>query len=173
MTEENQNPEAAAGTGDAAQPHFAIKRIYVKDLSFESPQGAKAFTAQWQPKVSQDLNTQVDKLDDRHYEVVLKLTITVKMADDKTAFLAEVHQAGIFEVGGIEGVQLQHLVTAHCPQLLFPYVREAIDSLAVRGGFPPLALPPINFDALFAQAAAKAQAEAKEKAEGQTASDAH
>lgn len=157
MAEDNKNN---AGE-QQAQPQFAIKRIFLKDLSFESPQGAKAFMAPWQPKVNQDLNTAVDKLDDNHFEVVLKLTITVNMEDDKALFLAEVHQAGIFEVSGVDGVQLQHLLTSGCPQILFPYAREAVDNLAVRGGFPPLNLPPVNFDALFAQAAAKAQADAQ------------
>ncbi|WP_045855875.1 protein-export chaperone SecB [Teredinibacter purpureus] len=167
MAEENQNSEqAAASEGQAGTPQFAINRVYVKDLSFESPQGAKVFTTQWQPKVSQDLNTQIDRLDDTHFEVVLKLTITVKMDEEKIAFLAEVHQAGIFEVSGVDGVHLQHLMTAACPQILFPYAREAIDNLANRGGFPPLNLPPINFDMLFAQAAAKAKAET-ESASGQ------
>ncbi len=166
MTDENKTPEQGAA-GDAPQPQFSIKRIFVKDLSFESPQGAKVFSTQWQPKISQDLNTQVDKLDDKHFEVVLKLTVTVKLDEDKTAFLAEVHQAGVFEVIGIDGMQLQHAVTSAAPQILFPYARETIDSLAMRGGFPPLALPPINFDMLFAQAAAKAQEEAKAAEEGQ------
>jgi len=157
MAEENQN---SAG-GDQVQPQFAIKRIFLKDLSYESPQGAKAFLTPWQPKVNQDLNTAVDKLDDSHFEVVLKLTITVTMEDGKTLFLAEVHQAGIFEISGIEGGQMQHLLTAGCPQILFPYAREAVDNLAVRGGFPPLNLPPVNFDALYVQAAAKAKAEAQ------------
>lgn len=168
MAEDNQTPDQE-GAAQGAKPQFAIKRVFVKDLSFESPQGAKVFLTQWQPKVSQDLNTHIDKLDDKHFEVVLKLTITVKMEDDKTAFLAEVHQAGIFEVSGIDGMPLQHLLTSGCPQILFPYARETVDSLAVRGGFPPLALPPINFDMLFAQAAAKAEAEAKaQQAEGST-----
>jgi len=170
MADDNQAPEQAGAEQASAEgnnPHFAIKRVFVKDLSFESPQGAKVFLTQWQPKVSQDLNTQVDKLDDKHFEVVLKLTITVKMEDDKTAFLAEVHQAGIFEVAGLEGVQLKHMLTSGCPQILFPYAREAIDNLAVRGGFPPLVLPPINFDMLFAQAQAQAEADAKAGAEGQ------
>ncbi|WP_075184891.1 protein-export chaperone SecB [Teredinibacter haidensis] len=162
MAEENQSSEQqTAGEGQAAAPQFAIKRVYAKDISFESPQGIKAFSSQWQPKVSQDLNTQVDKVDDNHFEVVLKLTVTVKMDDDKTAFLAEVHQAGLFEVSGVEGVPLQHLVTSACPQILFPYAREAIDNLATRGGFPPLNLPPVNFDMLFAQAVAKAKADAE------------
>ncbi|TVZ37288.1 preprotein translocase subunit SecB [Alteromonadaceae bacterium 2753L.S.0a.02] len=163
MADENQTPEQEQNnpqpSGD--QPRFGVKRIYVKDISFETPMGVQAFQTQWQPKVSQDLNTQVNKLDDNHFEVVLKLTITVKMAEDKTAFLAEVHQAGIFEVAGFDGQPLQHLLSSSCPEILFPYAREALDNLAVRGGFPPLQLPPINFDALFAQAIAQAKQEAE------------
>lgn len=87
------------------------------------------------------------------------------MGEDKVAFLAEVHQAGIFQVVGIEGPQLQQVLSTACPQILFPYVRETIDSLAVRGGFAPVLLPQINFDALFVQAVAQAKAQADSQAE--------
>jgi len=162
MTE--QTPEAAADENpQASQAQFGLVRIYVKDLSFEAPQGPTAFQQQYQPKINQDLNTQVAKLDDKHYEVVLKLTITVNTPDEKTLFLVEVQQAGIFAVSGVEGVQLQHLLTSGCPQILFPYARETVDSMAVKGGFPALALPPVNFDALFAQAVAQAKAKEEEE----------
>lgn len=164
----------SATSGETQQPgnqiQFAPIRIFVKDISFEAPQGAAAFQKQYQPKINQDLNTQVSKFDDKHYEVVLKLTITANTQEDKTLFLAEIHQAGIFAVSGVEGVQLRHLLTAGCPQILFPYAREAVDNLATRGGFPPLALPPINFDALFAQQMAKEKAGAAEEAEAGTES---
>ncbi|ACR11656.1 protein-export chaperone SecB [Teredinibacter turnerae] len=162
MADENQTPEQNDQQADANQNRFGIKRIYMKDMSFETPMGVQAFQVQWQPKVNQDLNTQVNKLDENHYEVVLKLTITVKMNDDKTAFLAEVHQAGLFEVAGLEAPQLQRLLSSACPEILFPYAREALDSLATRGGFPPLQLPPINFDALFSQAMNQAQQQAEQ-----------
>ena len=169
MTDQATAPAGGENQQQGNQPQFGPIRIFVKDLSFEAPQGAKAFQQQFQPKINQDLNTQVSKFDDNHYEVVLKLTITANSQEDKTLFLAEVHQAGIFAVSGVEGVQLRHLLTAGCPQILFPYAREAVDNLATRGGFPPLALPPINFDALFAQQMAKE----KEKAEAQAATDSH
>ena len=142
--------------------NLTVKRIFVKDLSFESPMGVEGFRSTWKPKVGQDLNTQVNRVDEQHYEVVLNMTVTVKHEDDdKTAFLVEVHQAGVFQITGVEGPQLQHLLSTMCPNILFPYLREAIDSLAARGGFPPLMLPPINFEAVYAQA----MQEAKSKAE--------
>lgn len=164
MSEENTtNSEAAAAEGKAPAG-FGIKRVFTKDLSFEVPAGIGAFSLQGQPNVGQDLNTQINRVDDNHYEVVLKVTITVKMGEDKVAFLAEVHQAGIFQVVGIDGPQLQQVLSTACPQILFPYVRETVDSLAVRGGFAPVLLPQINFDALFVQAVAQAKAQAEGQA---------
>ncbi|MBX2857130.1 MAG: protein-export chaperone SecB [Cellvibrionaceae bacterium] len=165
MTDQATAPASGETQASGKQIQFSPIRIFVKDISFEAPQGATAFQQQYQPKINQDLNTQVSKFDDKHYEVVLKLTITANTQQDKTLFLAEVHQAGIFAVSGVEGMQLRHLLTAGCPQILFPYAREAVDNLATRGGFPPLALPPINFDALFAQQMAKEKADAEASAE--------
>lgn len=127
--------------------------------------GVVAFQKQWQPKVEQDLNTTVNKVSENSYEVVLKLTVNA-MIEDKTAFLVEVQQAGLFHISGVEGPQLAHLFNTMCAQILFPYAREAIDSAVVKGGFPALHIPPINFDALFAQAMreARAQAEASKEA---------
>lgn len=130
---------------------FSVQRMYLKDLSFEAPNGLIAPTNS-QPKVNQDLNTQVNRIAEDVYEVVLNVTVSVKVDDDKTAFLVEVHQAGLFSIKGVEGGQLQHVLSTACPTILFPYARETIDSMAARGGFPPLALPPINFDALYAKA---------------------
>ena len=153
MTDEN----AAANT---TTPQFSLQRIYLKDASFETPLGVEAFRHQWQPKINQDLNTSANKIDDEHFEVILKLTVNVSLGD-KVAFLVEVQQAGLFQVIGIEGPQLTHLMNTACPQILFPYAREAIDNLALKGSFPALALPPINFDLLFARAIAQAQGEAE------------
>lgn len=157
------NPEA----DQQGQSTFAVQKIYVKDISFEAP-GALEQYEEWKPKVEQDLNTEVNKIGDNVYEVVLKLTVTVKPIEEKTAFLTEVHQAGIFFVAGLEGVQLQHTLTSAAPQILFPYAREAVDNLTIRGGFPPLMLPPINFDAIFAQAVSDAEERAKANGEGGT-----
>lgn len=164
MSEENNAQEAATEQTPKGAP-FALQRIYLKDMSFEAPMGVVAFQKQWQPKVEQDLNTTVNKVSENSYEVVLKLTVNA-MIEDKTAFLVEVQQAGLFHISGVEGPQLAHLFNTMCAQILFPYAREAIDSAVVKGGFPALHIPPINFDALFAQAMreARAQAEASKEA---------
>lgn len=161
MTEENQNTTAEAGN-QQPRGQFALQRIYVKDLSFETPNGLQIGKGT-QPKVNQDLNTSIARVNDELYEVILHLTVTVEMEEGKTAFLIEVKQAGLFAVKGIEGEALKHLLMSQCPQLIFPYAREAIDSTAVRGGFSPLNLPPINFEAVYAQALM----EAKKKAEAE------
>jgi len=113
--------------------------------------GAKAFVSQKQPTIDQDLGTEATKLDDNLFEVVLQLTITAKI-DEGTAFLIEIHQAGLFLIKGIEEQNLSQVLNTVCPQILFPYARETIDSALVKATFPPLMLPPINFDALYAQA---------------------
>ncbi|WP_317932423.1 protein-export chaperone SecB [Halioxenophilus sp. WMMB6] len=154
------NNEANSSTeGAAQQVQFAMQRIYIKDLSFEAPMGAQAFRKQWQPSINQELNTKATRIDENLYEVVLTLTVTVKL-EDETAFLVEVQQAGAFTIAGLEGKQLTQALNTACPQILFPYAREAIDSTVTKGSFPALMLPPVNFDALFAQAVAKAQQEA-------------
>ena len=134
------------------QPQFALQRIYVKDISFESPKAPAIFKGQWQPEVKLDLNTSNAQLDeDGMYEVVLSLTATV-MHGEETAFVAEVHQGGIFLAKNLPDADLHRTLGAFCPNLLFPYAREAIDSLVTRGSFPALMLAPVNFDALYAQA---------------------
>ena len=141
------------------QQQFAMQRIYTKDLSFESPSTPDVFKKQWQPKVNVDLNTKSDKLDEQgNFEVVLSVTITAKV-DEDTAFLVEVQQAGIFLVTGFDGEDLRRILGTAAPNILFPYARETIDSLCVKGGFPPVMLAPVNFDALYQQALAQAQAQ--------------
>lgn len=133
------------------QQQFALQRIFIKDISFEAPLGAKAFQKQWKPQVHLDLNTVNSKLDDNHYEVVLTLTVTAKQ-EEETAFLIEVQQAGIFMCSGLDASALRQVLGAMCPNILFPYAREAVDSLVTKGSFPPLMLAPVNFDALYQQA---------------------
>lgn len=165
MTDEKKPASPEAGQSeDAKKAQFVTQRIYIKDVSFEAPNGLMP-SGSWKPKLSQDINTKVDQIEEGLFEVVLNLTIQVNVDEDKTAFLVEVHQAGLFGVSGIEGPQLQHLLSAQCPQILFPYAREAVDSLVVRGGFPPLMLPPINFDALFMQAMNDARQKAETEGE--------
>jgi len=130
---------------------FALQRIYVKDLSFEVPGAPDAFTGEWKPDIKLDLNTKNSKISDDTFEVVLNITVTATN-QDKVAFLAEVQQAGIFLIKGMPPEQMQHLMGAYCPNVLFPYAREAISDLVNRGSFPQLLLAPVNFDALYAEA---------------------
>ncbi|WP_308365158.1 MULTISPECIES: protein-export chaperone SecB [unclassified Microbulbifer] len=155
---EEQN--GAAANAEASKVQFAMQRIYLKDLSFETPMGAEIFKKQWKPQVNQELNTKTDKIDEDLYEVSLTLTITIKL-EDETAFLVEVKQAGLFAIKGLEGQQLAQALNTACPQILFPYAREVVDNVVTKGSFPALMLPPINFDALFAAALAQAQQQAE------------
>ena len=160
--------EQAAGTQEQPQQQFAMQRMYNKDISFESPSTPDVFRKQWQPKVNVDLNTKSDKVDEQgNYEVVLTITITAKV-DDDTAFLVEVQQAGIFMISGFEGEDLRRILGTAAPNILFPYARENIDSLCVKGGFPPVMLAPVNFDALYQQALNQAQQPAAEDGEAAT-----
>ena len=150
---------------EQVQQQFALQRIYTKDISFESPSTPNVFKQQWQPQVNVDLNTKSDKVDDNNFEVVLSITITAKMGEE-TAFLVEVQQAGIFMITGIEDDNLRRVLATAAPNILFPYARETIDGLCVKGGFPPVMLAPVNFDALYQQALAQ---QAAQQGEGEAA----
>jgi preprotein translocase subunit SecB len=145
-----QNP-AAQPTGDQAGQRFGVQRVYIKDSSFEAPDTPVVFRKQYSPNVNFSINNKSTKIDEGIYEVVLRLTADVNQ-DDKTVFLVEVHQAGIFEIRGIDGDQLEQVLTIACPYVLFPYGREAIDGLVTRGSFPALLLAPINFESIYMQA---------------------
>ena len=164
MAEENITTSEAATTEDSG-PVFAIQRIYLKDLSFETPMGPSVFQKQWQPKVNQDLNTKNTKLENDLYEVALRLTLTVTDGED-TIYILEVKQAGIFAIKGLDPKQITHVINTTCPNILFPYASEAVDSVLSKGSFPALMLPPINFDALFASALKQAEEEGKEAPDG-------
>lgn len=160
MTDETNQADAGVQSETGTdERQFVVKRIYLKDLSFETPQGVDTFNKQWKPQVNQDVSTKTAKLDNDHYEVVLVVTVTVKDGEN-TIYLAEAQQAGIFLVKGLEGVQLAHVLNSFCPNILFPYVREVIDNVVVKGSFPALMLPPLNFDALFQQALAQSKTNA-------------
>lgn len=157
---ENQQ---AAGNENQNQPQFALQRIYVKDLSFESPNSPTVFQEQWKPQVSLDLNTSHNQVSENQYEVVLSMTVTAKLGE-KTAYIVEIQQAGVFMVSGIESNQLGHMLGSYCPTVLFPYAREAIDGIVNKGSFPALMLAPVNFDAIYAQALKRKQEEASGEA---------
>jgi preprotein translocase subunit SecB len=146
MTEEAINPAAQEDQG----PQFSLQRIYVRDLSFEAPKSPEIFRQEWRPSVELDINTRQRTLEGDFHEVVLKLSVTVKNGEE-TAFIAEVQQAGIFLVKGLDPSGMGHTLGAFCPNILFPYARETLDSLVTRGSFPALMLAPVNFDALYNQ----------------------
>jgi len=131
-------------------PHFEIQRIYVKDLSYEAPNTPHTFIDEWKPEVQLNLETKSTRIQDNLHEVVLSVTATVATSK-KSAFLIEVQQAGIFMISGFPVEQLQQMLGSFCPNILFPYAREVISDVVVRGGFPQLILAPVNFDALYAQ----------------------
>jgi len=141
------------------EQQFAIHRIYLKDVSFETPNSPGVFKEDWKPEVGLQINTTVTQLEPGLFEVVLVVTVTAKLGD-KTGFLAEIHQAGIFVISGFDEAQAKSLLGSYCPTTLFPYAREAISDLVVKGGFPQLLLAPINFDAIHEQQIANAGAQA-------------
>ncbi len=130
---------------------FSIQKIYVKDVSFESPGAPKTFTFEnWEPKIELNLSNQQEHIEGDLFEVVLRVTATVSHAD-ATAFLVEVQQGGLFVVAGFSDDEKKYLLGSQCMSTLFPYAREVVSELSVRGGFPPLLLSPVNFDALYHQ----------------------
>ncbi|MDC1528145.1 protein-export chaperone SecB [Gammaproteobacteria bacterium] len=169
--QEQKPAEAQAGSqaGQEGQDgqRFAVQRVYVKDASFEAPDTPTVFRQQYSPQVNFNINNRSTKVDEGVYEVVLRLTADVKQ-DDKTVFLVEVQQAGIFEIRGLNNEQLEQVLTITCPNILFPYGREAIDGLVTRGSFPALLLAPINFENIYQQAKQQ-QAEQLAAQEGQQA----
>ncbi len=148
-----------------AEPSFEIQRIYVKDLSYEAPNTPHTFSDEWKPEVQLNLETKSNRIQDNVHEVILSVTATVG-SNKKSAFLVEVHQAGIFSISGFPNDQLHQMLGSFCPNILFPYAREVVSDLVVRGGFPQLILAPVNFDALYAQ-----HQEEQKKAPKETAED--
>lgn len=132
------------------EPHFSIEKIYLKDVSFEAPNAPAVFTEDWSPEVKMDLNSQGQAIDKNVFEVELSITVTAKN-NDKTGFLVEIKQCGIFSISGMDETNLNGMLGSFCPNILFPYAREAISDLVTKGGFPQLLLAPVNFDAIYAQ----------------------
>ena len=130
-------------------PQLALERIYVKDMSLEVP-GAEVFTREWQPELDINLSSAAEKLDDDHYQVILTVNVTANNGGE-TAFIAEVHQAGIFMLQSIPEEQLGAILGAYCPNVLFPYAREVVSDIVTRGSFPQLLLAPVNFDQAYQQ----------------------
>jgi preprotein translocase subunit SecB len=142
----------------SAEAQFALQRIYIKDFSFESPKSPDSFRQQWKPQVNLELNTTNNNLGEDNYEVLLSLTVTTKNEREETIYLVEIQQAGVFLLKGMVGDVLGQTLGSFCPNVLFPYAREAIDSIVTKGSFPPLMLAPVNFEAIYLQAKAQADA---------------
>jgi preprotein translocase subunit SecB len=148
-------------TAATANRQFMLRQLYVKDISFESPNTPAIFSSgQLEPDVKLNLNSAHKSIGEDAYEVVLQLNVHAT-AGDKSLFMVEVQQAGLFQLMGFTAEEQKLVLGIHCPATLFPYAREVISSLVGRGGFPTLLLQPINFEALYAQAQTQAQARGK------------
>jgi len=146
-------------TNAADEKRISIAKIYLKDFSFESPQAPEVFkSGEWSPKTDLNLRSSHTVVDGNHHEVVLTITVDAKEGD-KTVFLIELHQAGLFEIAGYVDEELGAIIGSFCPNILFPYARESIAGIIQKGGFPEFVLQPINFDALYVQSR-KQQADA-------------
>ncbi|HEX7340998.1 MAG TPA: protein-export chaperone SecB [Rhodanobacteraceae bacterium] len=147
-------PAADQNDGQNEQPQMMLQKIYVKDSSFEAPNAPQIFQdigeTQAEPQVQLNVAQEQSELAEGIHEVVLTLTLTCTVGE-RTAYLAEVHQAGIFGVTGFSAEDQAGVLGSYCPNLLFPYARQVISSLVLEGGFPPFLLQPLNFDALYAE----------------------
>jgi preprotein translocase subunit SecB len=140
-------------------PQLSVQKIYLKDASFEAPGAPAIFQDQTQPRVDMNLTQKVSNVGENLFEVVLAVTVTCK-AGEKTAYLCEVQQAGVFGCAGFEAGQLDAVLGTYCPHVLFPYVRQVISDLIQNGGFPPLFLQPINFEQVYAESLKRRQGQA-------------
>lgn len=151
MAEQDTTNGAVAPTETPpASATFTLEKIYLKDVSFEAPGAPQVFNDQGQPQLQMNLSQKVQRVSDNAYEVVLGVTLTCTVSE-KTAYLAEVQQAGVFGLSGFEPQTLDAMLGTHCPNSLYPYARQAISDLVQAGGFPPFLLQPINFESLYAE----------------------
>lgn len=132
------------------QPVFGIEKLYIKDLSIEVPHAPEIYLERETPQVEIQLGTAGRGLGDGAYEVVLTVTVTAKQ-EDKTVFLVEIGQAGIFRIVNVPDEQVEPLIAVACPSILFPYAREAVSDAVTRAGFAPIVLQPVNFEAMYMQ----------------------
>ena len=146
MSEEN--PQTVQG--DTQERQFTLRSVYVKDLSFESPNVPEIFRGEWKPETGLNLDIKVTPLAEDTHEITLTVTVNAKVAD-KTAYLVEVQQAGIVSTSGFKPQEQGPLFYVYCPSILFPYARQAVTDLVAKGGFPHLVLQHINFDSIYAQ----------------------
>jgi preprotein translocase subunit SecB len=154
--------EMTEATTQPAAPVFNIEKLYVKDLSLEIPHAPAVFLERVNPQIDLQLQTQAATLDEGVFEVVVTVTVTAKLQEqDKVMFLIEAKQAGIFQIRNIPAEEMEGVLAVMCPNLLYPYLREVVSDVAVRGGFAPVLLNPINFDVIYQQQKQQAQAQAE------------
>ncbi len=144
MAEEANKPQ------EFPDAQFSIQKVYVKDLSFETPNSPEVFKMEWKPLVDMHMTNEATPVGENLFDVVLSITLTVKL-EDKTAYLVEINQAGIFFIKNIPDDVVERMLATVCANILFPFAREAVSDIVTRGGFPQLLLSPVNFDALYAQ----------------------
>ena len=141
---------AEEGNTEQPQRQVGLQKIYVRDASIEVPDGPRVFTVAYNPEVNVDLNTQIQNLSEETHQVCLTVTVTAKQ-EERTAYIVEVQQAGVFQLEGFEAEERDQVLGAYCPSVLFPYIREAVGDMVQRAGFPHFLLQPVNFDLLYAQ----------------------
>jgi len=154
---DNKTNSGADGEATGGEREFQIQKIYIKDVSFETPNTPAIFQQKWEPEVSLQLGNSAVTLGDNVHEIVLTITVTAKLGEE-TAYLCEIKQAGIFTIVGYTDQDMGAMAGSYCPNILFPYAREAISDLVVKGGFPQMLLAPVNFDGLYQQHLQQAQA---------------
>ena len=150
MSDEILNGAAPVADAQPQGPTFTVEKLYVKDVSFEAPNAPQVFNEQGQPDLQMKLNQKVQRLGENAFEVSLGITLTCTI-NNRTAYLAEVEQAGVFGLGGFEEHILDAMLGTQCPNILYPYAAAAVGQLIVAGGFPPFPMQPINFDALYGE----------------------
>jgi preprotein translocase subunit SecB len=155
--------EEKAASTENQEARFVIQKIYTKDISFETPNSPEIFRDEWKPQLDLQLGNEYRRIDDDNHEITLTVTVTAKV-EEKVAFLAEVKQAGIFSLTGYSDQEMGPLVGSYCPNALFPFAREVISDIVLKGGFPQLVLAPVNFDALYMNQIEQAKKQAADKA---------
>jgi preprotein translocase subunit SecB len=158
MAEEEQ----ATDKTDKPKQQIKTEKVYLKDVSFETPNSPQIFGMDWKPELTIDFGSAFQAVGEDHYEIILTLTVTAKV-EDKTAYLAEVHQAGIFLIQGLEQEKLQHALNVPCLRLIYPYAGAAVSDLVSKGGFPQLVLSPVSFENIYRQRLQQAQEAATEE----------
>jgi preprotein translocase subunit SecB len=161
MADEQNQEQGSAEQPTASEPRFQLQKIYAKDVSFELPNAPQVFQETGQAEIKMNLSQRVNNIAEDIFEVVLTVTVTAT-ADEKTAYLAEVHQAGLFGISGLDERQMQGALNTLCPHTLFPYASRIITDMVADGGFPPLVLQPVKFEQIYVQRLNQAKSQAEE-----------